>query len=69
MFLRPGQRTYVGMVIGEHLKENDVELNPTKAKQLTNIRTKSHDEQIVLVPARKFTIEEAVSYIRGILIY
>lgn len=56
------------MVIGEHLKENDVELNPTKTKQLTNIRTHAHDENIVLMPYRKFTIEEAVSYIRGIYI-
>lgn len=53
------------MVIGEHLKENDVEVNPAKTKQLTNIRTHSHDENIVLQPHRKFTVEEAVSYIRG----
>lgn len=42
-----------------------MELNPTKAKELTNIRTKAADEKILLQPYRNFSVEEAVSYIRG----
>ena len=53
------------MVIGECNKDHDQEVNITRAKQLTNIRTHEHDEKIVLIPARQFSVEEAVSYIRG----
>ena len=53
------------MVIGENNKESDVEVNITKSKHLTNIRTHAHEEKIVLTPPRVFTVEEAVSYIRG----
>ncbi len=54
------------MVIGEHIKDGDMEINPTKKKELTNIRTHAADEKILLIPHRNFTIEEAISYIRGI---
>jgi GTP-binding protein len=53
------------MVIGENLKEEDMELNATRTKELTNIRTKSHEEMIRLNPPKLFAIEEAISYIRG----
>lgn len=43
-FIKNGDQVYIGMVIGEHLKESDVELNPTKSKELNNIRTKNHEE-------------------------
>ena len=52
------------MVIGEHVLETDMEMNPTKLKKLTNIRTAGHEEQIKLSSPRVFTLEEAVSYIR-----
>lgn len=54
------------MIIGEHNKEADVELNPTKEKRLTNVRSTQAEEKIVLNPPRIFTLEEALSYVRGI---
>jgi len=53
------------MVIGEHNKEDDIELNPTKEKKLTNIRAAGSDEKIILAPPRIFSLEEAISYVRG----
>lgn len=52
------------MVIGEHNLDTDMEMNPTKAKKQTNIRAAGHDEAIKLTPARLFSLEEAVAYIR-----
>ncbi len=54
------------MVIGEHRNDDDVELNPTKEKKLTNVRSTGADEKIVLSPPRIFTLEDAISYVRGI---
>ena len=54
----------MGMVIGEHVLENDMEMNPCKAKQLTNIRTKGKEEEVNLTPPRILGLEDAVSYIR-----
>ena len=48
---------YNGLVIGEHTKEEDVEVNPTKEKKVTNVRTHSHDEKVKLVGARNMSIE------------
>jgi GTP-binding protein len=53
------------MVIGEHLKDEDIELNPTKEKKLTNVRSTGSEEKIVLSPPRVFTLEDAISYVRG----
>lgn len=55
---------YAGMVIGEHVLESDMEMNPCKPKKATNIRAAGTDEAIRLVPAKLLTLEEAVSYIR-----
>ena len=52
------------MSIGEHTKPNDLEVNPCKAKQLTNIRAAGKDEAIDLVPPRKMTLEQGLSYIQ-----
>ena len=52
-------------MIGENTKETDVEVNPTKEKHLTNVRAAGHEEKIVLTPPQSFTVEEAISYIRG----
>ena len=53
------------MVIGEHNKEEDIELNPTKEKKLTNVRSTGAEEKIILQPAKIFSLEDAISYVRG----
>ena len=64
MFIDPGVPVYTGMIIGEHTKPNDLEVNPCKAKQLTNIRAAGKDEAIDLIPPRKLTLEQGLSYIQ-----
>merc|ERR1712151_232303 len=64
MFVAPGQQVYPGQLVGECRDEKDYDINVCKAKEVTNIRTKSHQEQIRLVPAKVFSIEDAISYIR-----
>eukprot|EP00347_Sterkiella_histriomuscorum_P012488 403368384 len=65
LFVGPNTPVYPGMVIGEYvLEDSDMEMNPTKLKKLTNIRTVGSEEQIKLQPPRLFTLEEAVTYIR-----
>ena len=65
LFVKGGQNVYEGMIIGESGKELDWDVNPTKVKELTNIRTHEKDEKIRLTPPREFSIEEAICYIRG----
>lgn len=64
MFINPGDKVYGGMIVGEHSRDNDLEINVLKGKQLTNIRTKSADEAIRLVPPMKMTLEQMISYIQ-----
>ena len=64
MFIDSGVPVYTGMIIGEHTKPNDLEVNPTKAKQLTNIRAAGKDEAIDLIPPRKMSLEQGLSYIQ-----
>jgi GTP-binding protein len=64
LFVDPGIKVYRGMLIGEHSRDNDLEVNPLKGKQLTNIRTTSKDEAIRLTPPRRLTLEEAIAYIQ-----
>jgi GTP-binding protein len=64
LFIGPGTQVYNGMIIGEHSKENDLEVNPVKGKELTNMRTTLADEKIFLTPPRKIVLEEALSYIK-----
>ncbi len=64
MFIDPGVPVYVGMIIGEHTKPNDLEVNPCKSKQLTNIRAAGKDDAIDLVPPRKLSLEQGLSYIQ-----
>ena len=64
MFIDANVPFYVGMIIGEHTKSNDLEVNPTKSKQLTNIRAAGKDEAIDLIPPRKLSLEQALSYIQ-----
>ncbi|HVA16064.1 MAG TPA: translational GTPase TypA [Stellaceae bacterium] len=63
MFITPGTPVYAGMVIGAHTRGNDLDVNPTKAKQLTNIRTKAAEEAIRLTPPILMTLEQAIAYI------
>jgi GTP-binding protein len=63
MFINAGDKVYQGMVIGEHNRSNDLEVNPLKAKQLTNMRASGKDDAIRLTPPRLMTLEQAISYI------
>ncbi|HXE52634.1 MAG TPA: translational GTPase TypA [Tepidisphaeraceae bacterium] len=63
MFVEPGDPVYEGMVVAENARDNDMVVNPTTAKKLTNMRTTGSDENILLKPARKMTLEQALEYI------
>ncbi|KAG0077453.1 hypothetical protein BGZ90_007158 [Linnemannia elongata] len=63
LFIRPGEKVYAGMVIGESSRAGDLEVNPTRAKQVTNIRTVAKDENIVLRPPVEMSLESMISYI------
>jgi len=64
LFLEPGTQVYQGMIIGENSRDNDLEVNPLKAKQLTNIRAAGKDEAIRLTPPKIMTLEQAIAYIQ-----
>ncbi|NWG45769.1 MAG: translational GTPase TypA [Alphaproteobacteria bacterium] len=63
LFIEPGTQVYQGMIIGENARENDLDVNPLKGKQLTNIRTTAKDEAVRLTPPRLLTLEQAIAYI------
>ena len=63
MFISPGEAVYEGMIIGENAKPDDLDVNPLKAKQLTNIRAAGKDDAVKLTPPRRLTLEQAISYI------
>lgn len=63
LFVSPGEPLYEGMIIGENAKTDDLEVNPMKAKQLTNIRSSGKDDAIRLTPPRRMTLEQAIAYI------
>ncbi len=63
MFVNPGDPIYPGMIVGAHSRDNDLDVNPMKGKQLTNIRTTSKDEAIRLTPPMQMSLEEAIAYI------
>jgi len=54
---------YEGQMVGEHCREDDIVVNSTKAKKLSNMRTTGSDENIILKPARKMTLEQALEYV------
>lgn len=66
LFIKPGDKVYAGMVVGEHSKEMDLEVNPVKLKQLTNIRAVSKDDFVKLTPPRSLSLEQTLSYIQGV---
>lgn len=64
LFTAPGDEIYEGMVVGENSRDSDLLVNVTKGKQLTNVRASGSDENIILIPPRKFTLEQAIDYIQ-----
>ncbi len=63
MFVGPGDEVYEGMIVGENARDNDLPVNPTKEKKLTNIRAAGSDENILLKPPRQLSLEAALEYI------
>jgi len=63
MFVEPGVPVYEGQIVAENARDNDMPVNPTTAKKLSNMRTTSSDENIILKPARQMTLEQALEYI------
>jgi len=63
LFVNPGEEVYEGMIVGENSRDNDMVINVTKEKQLTNVRAAGSDENIILTPPRRFTLETAIDFI------
>jgi GTP-binding protein len=63
LFIGPGVEVYEGMIVGENSRSGDMDVNPTKDKKLTNIRTHAHDEALRLTPPRPLTLESALEFI------
>jgi len=63
LFVLPGEKVYVGMILGEHSRDNDLDVNPIKEKKLTNIRAAGKDEALLLTPPRRMSLEQAIAYI------
>lgn len=64
LFVRPGDAVYEGMIVGEHNRDNDIDVNPTKEKKLTNLRASGKDEAIILTPVLPMNLEQALNFIR-----
>jgi GTP-binding protein len=62
-FIGGGEQVYTGMIVGEHARDNDLDVNPLKGKKLTNIRAAGKDEAVVLTPPVRLTLEQAIAYI------
>jgi GTP-binding protein len=63
LFVAPGDDVYEGMIVGENARDNDLVVNPTKEKKLTNVRAAGSDENIILKPPRQLFLEAALEYI------
>jgi GTP-binding protein len=63
LFVDPGEKVYVGMILGEHSRGSDLEVNPIKEKKLTNIRAAGKDDAMLLTPPRRMSLEQAIAYI------
>ncbi len=63
LFVDPGAKVYVGLIIGENSRGDDLEVNPVKEKKLTNIRAAGKDDALLLIPPRKLSLEQAIAYI------
>src|SRR5690606_21380751 len=63
LFIGPGMEVYEGQIVGLHSRGNDLVVNPTKAKQLTNMRASGSDENIILTPPVRHSLEQAMEFI------
>jgi GTP-binding protein len=63
MFIEPGTKVYAGMIVGEHTRGNDLELNVLKEKKLSNVRASGKDEAMILTPPVRMSLEKALAYI------
>jgi GTP-binding protein len=63
LFVSPGDEVYEGMIVGENSRENDLIVNITKGKPMTNVRAAGSDEAVMVIPARKLTLEQSIVYI------
>jgi GTP-binding protein len=63
LFVEPGEAVYLGMILGEHSRDSDLDVNPIKEKKLTNIRAAGKDDAMLLVPPRRMSLEQAIAYI------
>src|SRR5947208_15241655 len=64
MFIGPGVDVYEGMIVGENARSEDLDVNPTKEKKLTNMRSSTADELVRLIPPRPLSLEQALEFIR-----
>jgi GTP-binding protein len=64
LFVVPGDRVYEGMIVGEHTRDNDLDVNPCRGKKLTNMRAAGRDENVILSPVRPMTLERAIRFVR-----
>ena len=65
LFIKPGDECYPGMIIGEHSRDNDIDVNPVRAKQLTNMRASGREDLVRLTPPEVMSLEKMISYIQG----
>ena len=64
LFVTPGDKVYEGMIVGEHNRDNDLNVNPCKTKKLSNVRASGKDDAVVLTPVLPMTLERAIQFIR-----
>ena len=64
MFVEPGEDVYEGMIVGENARQEDLDVNAVKEKQLTNVRSSTSDVLVRLVPARKLSLDQALEFVR-----
>ena len=64
IMVAPGEKVYEGMIVGEHARDNDLPVNPTKAKQLTNFRSQGDGKGIMLEPPLRLSLERSLEYIK-----
>ena len=65
MFVGPGEDVYEGMIVGEHARANDLDVNAVKEKQLTNMRSSTSDVLVRLTPPKPLTLESAIEFLRA----
>jgi GTP-binding protein len=63
LFVNPGEKVYQGMILGEHSRGSDLEVNPIKEKKLTNVRAAGKDDAMLLIPPRRMSLEQAIAYV------